>query len=135
VGAVERTPEENLGRPHPELTSLCLREEHEDAGPAVGLNRVLFFLRPAGNCHAVTVFVLRRFSIHEEHVVVSLVRGNIVERDVPGVEGDVALERDFFPRGERADNFHAFRRFSPPLRHAPTENFGITGRAFLRFFL
>jgi len=97
---MERAPEEDLGHPHGAVTSLRLREEHEDPGAAVGLNCVLLFFRAAGNRHAVTILVLRRFSIHEQHVMMSVVRGDVVERDVPGIEGAVAQERDFFPSGE-----------------------------------
>ena len=80
------------------------------------MNRVLLFFGTAGNGHAITIFVLRRFSVHEEHVVMGLVRRDFVERDMPGIEGAIAQEGNFLPAGEGAEDFHAFRRFSPAIR-------------------
>lgn len=77
-----------------------LGEEHEDAGAAVGHDGVLLFFRTARDGEAVAVFILGRFAVHQEHVVMRLVGGDIVESDVPGIERAIAQKRHLLPAGE-----------------------------------
>jgi hypothetical protein len=126
---------ETHGKGRVPLCLLGLGEEHEDARASEGLDRVLLFFRAARNGQAIARFVLRRFSIHEQHVMMGLVRGNIVQRHVPGIEGAVACEGNFLPAGERADDFHGFGRVGSAVRQAPAENPRVAGSALMRIIL
>jgi len=53
-----------------------------------------------------------------------LMRGNIVERDVPGVERAIPRERNFFPFCKGADDFHVLGGHGLAVRQAPAENLG-----------
>ena len=75
-----------------------------------------------GDCQAVAIPVLRRFAIHEHHVVMHFVRRDAVKRDVPGIQHAVARERDFLPMREGADDFNPGRSVGLSVRQAPAEN-------------
>lgn len=99
------------------------------------MERELFFLRAVRDCEAIAVFVLHRFTIHEQHVVMGLVRGNVVEGDVPGIERAIARQRDLLPMSEGADDFNRCGRLGLPVGQPPAEHFGKALRAFLGIVL
>ena len=105
---------------------LRLGEEHEDARATIGLNRVLLFVETVRDGQAVAVFVMRGLAVHEEHIVMRLVSGDVMKRGVPRIKRAVADERDLLPAGKRTDNFHRLRLFRPPIGQTPAERARIT---------
>src|SRR5437868_4419374 len=85
-------------RPFPPAWYLLrLREEHQHARTAFGLELKRFFVRPVRHGEAVARLVVSRLAIHQQHIVMRLVAGNVVHDRVPRPALAVALERHRTP--------------------------------------
>src|SRR5690349_5805610 len=105
----------------PALLGLC--EEHEHARAFVRGELVAFLLRSMRHCQAITVFVVSRLAIDQEHVVMGLIALNVMEGDMPGIEDAVANKRHSLPMRERANKFHGGRFDFLAVRKAPAKYF------------
>ena len=100
---------------------LCLAKQHEHPRSARRGEGELFFRLRVRHSQAIGVFVVRRFAIREQHVVMRGVAGNIVERELPDALRPVKFQRHRLPAVKRAD--HGDRhRLRPGLFRLPAEN-------------
>lgn len=101
----------------------CVRKQHQDAATLFGIQLKLFLIETVGNSQTIATFVVSRFAVHEQHIMVRAVSGDVMDGSVPGIENAVPIERHFLPFRKRADDFHrgGFRGLA--ISQAPAKHF------------
>lgn len=110
---------------------LCLREEHKDTTATRSFNGELFFFRAMRNGQAVAIFILNRFPIGQNHIVMCAICGNLRQRDLPAA-ARFARHRQALPIRKSADDFDDGRSFRRTVGQLPSKNFAINRFSFVR---
>src|SRR5437773_9602195 len=76
------------------------------------------------NSQAIAGFVVGRFAIDQEHVMMSAIAGDVMNGRVPGIEDAVAMKGDALPAGKGANDFNGGGRFCFAIGKTPAENLG-----------
>lgn len=87
-----------------------------------------------GNAQAIRSVVQDWCTVHQEHVVVGAISGNVVDGDVPAIEFAGMMEWDSLPVSESSGHFDAGGVFCMAIGEAIAEDLGedLFWRAVLR---
>ena len=107
-----------------------LREEHAEARSARGVNCKPLLDRAMRNGHAVTVFVERGLAIDKQHVMVGAVALDVMEADVPRVQGAVTHQRHLLPMRKCSSDFNRGGLLRLPIGKTPAKDFRKDGFTF-----
>ena len=74
-----------------------LGKKHEYPGALVSHDLMLFLFRSLWWDQTIIVFVVSGFTIHKNHVAVSMIVPDLMEHDLPGIARTVIYERHLLP--------------------------------------
>src|SRR2546430_2227117 len=99
--------------------SLRLCKQHEQPQAAIGFDSETLFGGALRDSETVAGFIVSRFPIDQEHVMVRLVCRNMMQGDMPAADRAVMEQWDFLPVSKRADYFDGGRKLRLAVRWTP----------------